>query len=212
MKLKIIILLSLTVLLGSCSKILLKLYGVNAAYAVIDDNDLVRLSQKYDIPLEDWYELDFSYYDFIRSFDKDIYIEEMSNHQQPLQALYFNSEGKLISYHVNCDMGGFPNLKWNRNDTFNTFVPETQTTLDTLISLETFSRYMTPTTYSESFSHLNYDYTVVVVWADYMGRQSKRLCDLIRENVNLAQTDKKVKIVYVNVDNFDYMVASKNTE
>jgi len=212
MKLKIIILLSLTVLFSSCSRTLLKLYGIKADYTIVNDKNLVQLSQEYDIPLEDWYELDFSYYDFILSFDKDIYIEEMNNHLQPLQALYFNSEGELISYHVNCDMGGFPNLKWNKNNTFNTFVPETQTTLDTLISFEALSQYLTPTIYSKSFSHLNYDYTVVVVWADYMGRQSKRLCRSIRENVNLAHADKKVKTVYVNVDNFDYMRASKNME
>ena len=150
--------------LSSCSRTLLKLYGIKATYTIVDDKNLVQLSPKYDIPLEDWYELDFSYYDFILSFDKDIYIEEKNNHLQPLQALYFNSEGKLISYHVNCDMGGVPNL-----NIFNTFLPNIQTKLDTIISLETLSLYLIPTVYSESFSHLNYDYIVVVIWSELYG-------------------------------------------
>lgn len=34
-----------------------------------------------------------------------------------------------------------------------------------------------------------------------MGRQSKRLIGFVQDNVKLA-TDKRVKIIYVNTDNF----------
>jgi hypothetical protein len=57
---------------------------------------------------------------------------------------------------------------------------------------------------------MNYDYIVVVVWSDCMGRQSKRLCNLVRKNINLAPENHKVKMIYINVDNFDREVALKN--
>ncbi len=71
-------------------------------------------------------------------------------------------------------MGGFPNLKWNRNNVFDTFIPATQTKLDTLMTYETFSGHIKPTIYTKDFSSEEYDYIVVVVWADYMGRQTKK--------------------------------------
>jgi hypothetical protein len=46
-----------------------------------------------------------------------------------------------------------------------------------------------------------YDYTVLVYWCRFMGRQSKRLVRVVQDNVRLGE-GKKIMVLYVNTDNF----------
>ena len=58
---------------------------------------------------------------------------------------------------------------------------------------------MNPLSTTQKFNSTDFDYVVVVMWSRFMGRQSKRLINLVQDNVNLAGNNK-VKVLYVNND------------
>ena len=117
------------------------------------------------------------------------------NHLQPLQALYFDHNGKLTSYFINCYAGGFPNLNWNRNGNLNDFIPQTQAPLDTLLNLNKQLDFI-----QNSNKIQTAEYTVFIYWSTFMGRQTKRFIKEIKRNVSLADNKKIVKIIYINCD------------
>jgi len=166
----------------------------------INQNQIIQYSKKYNIPLSESYEMDTAYFTFLKSADTAKYGNEVKNHYQPLQALYYNNSGVLESFQVNCFVGGFPNLKWNINNNFSTFPPKLQAPLDSLVPLDVHLKYLKPVSNSTMPSIENYDYIIIVHWNRFMGRQSRNLINYVKENSNLA-TNKKVKILYVNTDN-----------
>jgi len=185
--------------LTSCSAIIQGLYGIKNSRTV-DERTILRYSEKYAIPAADSYELEPSYISFLSSLNNVRYAEQSKNHYQPLQALYYDKEGQLKSFQVNCFAGGFPNLKWDRNETFTTFPPKNQAPIDSIVLLDTQLKYLKPLSQTKLHSADGYDYIVIVYWSRFMGRQSKRLIRYVQENSKLAST-KKVKVLYANTDN-----------
>lgn len=167
----------------------------------LDNLSITKIADKYDIPEKNLFVLDSSYLSFLFSLDSIKYKKQMKNHSQPLQVMYFDKSENFISYYINCYAGGFPNLKWNRNGILNTFVPKTQTPLDSVISFRQHLKYIkTLNNKSVPSDTLNSDYYVIVYWNRFMGRQSKRLIKYIEENIKLSG-NKKVQTFYVNTDN-----------
>jgi hypothetical protein len=159
-----------------------------------------RNRRKYRIPHGQIFVLDTAYKTFIRKIsgqNKTL----AKNHLQPLQLLYFNKSGELISYFINCNAGGFPNLKWNRNGMLDSFPPASQTTPDALFSFHDLLKFIkTPDGKKpnpKEFSHATYK--TVVFWSVFMGRQSKRLIHQAEENYKLTN-DKSAKLIFVNTD------------
>lgn len=183
----------------SCTSSLLKLYGMKKIKAV-DGKDILQYSQEYGIPLDDSYELDIAYASFLLSHDKTLYKEEIKNHYQPLQALYYDREGKLKSFQINCNAGGSPNLAWDRDSILTTFPPREQTKIDSLLSLDTQLKFLRTLTKISKFNVADYDFIVIIYWNRFMDRQSKRLIHFIQTNAKLSK-EKKVKIIYANNDN-----------
>ncbi len=167
---------------------------------VVDDNTILHYSKMYEIPLEDNYKLDSSYLTFLFSHDTAVYAPQIKNHYQALQALYFDKSKQLRSFQINCDAGGMPNLKWNRDEIMTTFPPKEQAPLDNLLSLDTQLKYLRPLAQTSKLVVSNYDYIVVIYWSRWMGRQSKRFIHVIQENSKLS-AGKNIKIIYVNNDN-----------
>ena len=166
----------------------------------VDEKMISELCQEYNIPLEDSYELDTAYSTFLLSRDKVLYKEQIKNHYQPLQALYFDKMGHLISFQINCNAGGSPNLAWDRDSILTTFPPKQQTAIDSILSLDKQLKFLHPLTQTSKFNAADYDYVVVIYWNRFMDRQSKRFIKFMQDNSQLAK-DKKVKIVYANNDN-----------
>jgi len=183
----------------SCSSIFTGLYGIKKTKTV-DENTIARFAEKYNIPASDNYEIDTSYFSYLFSLDTTQFKEEIKNHFQPLQALYYDNSGELKSFQVNCYVGGFPNLQWDRNEIMTTFPPKQQALIDSIIPLETHLKYLMPLSQTEKIQTDNYDNIVIVHWNRFMGRQSKRLIRFVQDNRELA-TDKNVKIIYANTDN-----------
>ncbi len=166
----------------------------------VDEEIILLYSKKYNIAIADSYELDTSYISFINSLNSTRYKAQRKNHYQPLQSLYYDNSGQLQSFQINCYAGGFPNLKWDRNDIMTTFPPKQQAPLDSVIPFETQIKYLLPLSQTKKLTTDSCDYIVVVFWNRFMGRQSKRLIRFVQNNSKLT-TDKKVKIIYVNNDN-----------
>jgi len=188
-------------LFSGCSSIFMGVFGMKKPKE-LDGKAIVETAEKYNVPQEDLYELQKSYYeDLFKNFDSEKYEEEIKNRYQALQVFYYKSNGEFVSYHVNCHAGGFPNFRWNRNDEFEKFVPGQQAKLDQLFTFEDLRSYFTPLDDTKSFEVSNYDYVVIVFWSRYMGRQSKRLIKTVQENIKEHSEEQKVKVIYVNNDN-----------
>ena len=199
--LSILTFITLTFVLGltGCSSIFTGLYGMKKSKTV-DEKTIVRYAKKFNIPSADNYELDTAYFSHLFSLDTTKYKSQIKNHFQPLQALYYDNSGQLKSFQVNCYTGGFPNLKWDRNEIMSTFPPKQQAPIDSIVSIETQLKYLKPLSQTSKLPIDSYDYIVIVYWNRFMGRQSKRLIHFVQDNSKL-ETEKKVKIIYANTDN-----------
>lgn len=186
--------------LTSCSSLLTGVYGIHKVHAT-NDLRIQEHSNKYKIPVEDSYVLDSNYITFLRSLDALRYQEQIKNHYQPLQALYYDSSGQLCSFQINCYAGGIPNLRWRRNHIMSVFPPAVQAPLDSILPLARHLQFLRPLDHKTKISAGQFDTTIIVYWSLFMGRQSKRLIRTVRENSKLA-INKNIKIIYVNTDNF----------
>ena len=163
--------------------------------------EILVQGEKYGIPRGDSYVMDSSFFSVALSLDTIRYGKDQKNLTQPLQALYFDASGRLISYSVNCSVGGFPNLKWNRYGTFDQFPAAKSVELDTLNSVNEHLLHINPLNNAPFPDLRTYDNTVLVYWCRFMGRQSKRLVRVVQDNVRLGE-EKKIMVLYVNTDNF----------
>lgn len=167
----------------------------------LTDSEITKLSSKLKIPNSDSYALDKDYLNFILALDTSKYKEERKNHYQPLQALYFDKNGDLKKFYINCYAGGFP-LQWNRNGNLDSFLPKDQAPIDTILNLAKqfqFLRKLNETNNNIIIDN-KVDYYVVIYWNKFMYKHSNRLIEHIQQNCSKAQ-NLNVQIVYVNNDN-----------
>ncbi|HNR49456.1 MAG TPA: hypothetical protein PKN14_09445 [Bacteroidia bacterium] len=197
----LISILLIPIIFGSigCSSFLRGLYGIKKIKN-IDENTIKHYALKYNIPAADIYKLDTAYISYLLSLDTVKFKTQIKNHLQPLQALYYDKSGQLISFQINCYAGGFPNLKWNRNKIMEAFPPSQQAPLDSILRLDTQFNYIKSLSQTKSDYREKSDYTVIVYWSKFMGRQSKRFIRYIQNNIHLA-SEKNIKVIYVNTDN-----------
>ena len=102
---------------------------VQTVFGIKDSNQLsnteiVNSSKKFKVDQKNNYRLDTLYLDYLLNLDTSRLKEQIKNHYQPLQALYYNADGALVKLYLNCYVGGFPQLKWNRNGNLDTFLPK----------------------------------------------------------------------------------------
>ncbi len=196
----IIILTIITVGQSAWSQIASGIYGMKKLKSV-DNKTIIDYSKKYNIPLTESYVLENTYADFLSSFDTTKFKEQVKNHYQPLQALYYDKDGQLKSFQINCYAGGFPNLDWNRNGIMTKFPPKQQAPLDNILPLDSLLNYLKPLSPTKRTLNKKVDFTVVTFWSIFMGRQSKRFIHVVQENARL-KGNKKIRMIYVNTDNF----------
>ena len=101
-------------MLTSCTRVATGIYGIKAIKPV-NDELILKYARKYHIPENSSYNLDTSYFTWLFSPDTAKRRTQVKNHYQPLQALYYDKNGRLQSFQVNCYAGGFPNLEWERD-------------------------------------------------------------------------------------------------
>lgn len=209
MNLRIITLFTLLIIAGigltSCNRVLLIAYGMKGEPKKLTEKQISERAKKWDIPTSQLYELDTKLLiDHFKKFDslKLNQDSRINNYMQPLQICYYNKEGKLISWFVNCNAGGFPNLNWNQSGSFNNAFPPspTLTSIDSLLNLQQHIGITRPTQFAENHNNSISEYTVVIYWNLFMGRQSKRMIQLVQKNM-LMYDAAKLRVLYVNNDN-----------
>ncbi len=186
-------------LFSSCGFVFNGLYGLKNV-KFVNEETVIKFGDKYEIPLVNSYLLDSGYIAFIKSQDTVQFSLQINNHLQPLQALYFDKNEKIISYHINCYAGGFPNLKWNRNQVMEVFPPLQQAPLDTLVSLGLIRNNIHLLVGENKQDSTTFSTTVVVFWNRFMGRQTKRFIKAVQQNIKLSEVGE-VNVIYVNNDN-----------
>lgn len=184
----------------SCTKVLYSTMGIKPLKNR-DETSILKYANRYNIPKSDNWQLDTTFLSFLSGLDSIKYNTQKKNHYQLLQALYYEQNGTLRAFYITCYAGGFPNLKWNRSRGLNTFLPAQQAPVDSILPLARHLDFLNPLRVTASVSTNEYDYLVLLYWSRFMGRQSKRFIKAVQKNVSLSG-DKRVKIMYVNTDNF----------
>jgi hypothetical protein len=200
-------------LLTSCSSIVSCMYGIRPLEE-LNAKEVQKIASKYKIASNESFLLDTSFRALLITLptidsnclqDLSIYpfCNIRKNHLQPMQIMYFDKNNTLVSYHVNCDMSGFPNLKWNDTGNFNTFIPRSTTYPDSYVKFDDLAMYISNCN-SQQIQYADFndaDYNIVIFWCKCFGRQSKRVIKLVRENLQINHSEK-VNLLFVNIDNF----------
>lgn len=174
-------------------------YGIDHKVEELTQQEVLKSALKLKIDASELYFMDSSFAGYLNDIDTSLWLFEKNNYQ-PLQYKVFNRQGKLISQVVNCDAGGFPNLKWDWM--FNQFPPTViENKFGDLLALEEYSSYFTPLPHYKRTDSSKY--TVVVVWSDWMGRQNKRFLQKVKD-IRSANQKVEVDYLYVNFDNVLY--------
>jgi hypothetical protein len=161
-KLLVVIIIIILVLNSSCVKLAQTIVGVKSP-KFLTDSQIEKTSKIFKVDQTANYKLDTTYLNFILKLDTIYFKQQIKNHIQPLQALYFNSNGKLQKFYVNCYAGGFPNLKWNRGGNLDVFPPKDQAPLDTVLSLSKLLEFIKPVCVSTPILSIgNFNYYVFI--------------------------------------------------
>jgi hypothetical protein len=122
----------------------------------------------------------------------------MKNHLQPVQAIYFDGSGKMISYFINCYANPtLVNLNWNEGNFFSAFPPKTMAPIDTMFTYAELVNLLQPVTKTSTINSSSIK--VLVFWNKMFYRYSKSLIRQVKKN---TQHESNVEIIYINTDNY----------
>jgi len=203
-----IISIMLACMLLSCQPLLRRVVGINDISRFTPE-EITELAAKYHVADAELLVLrDTAYLQFMHA-----YIESRSTGfdsakflYQPLQVMGFDSAGRIQFHLVNCNIGGFPNLQWNRYGYFDVaplHMPG-QLLPDSTLEITSFSGLYAPVFPELDGIQPQSGETIIAYWNHFMGRQSKRLIATVHEYKN--NTYPNAKIYFVNTDNFIYLL------
>lgn len=179
------------ILLSSCNLIIRKCYGIKNNKGTIKYSTITKFSKK--LKIDTFYTVNNNYLNLHYS------TKNYNNYFfQPLQVKFYSTiNDSLTGMIVNCQVGGFPNLKWKRSGCFDSF--STTTKLDTFPLLKNELIYFS-NNLSQEFPKISKSskYTILVYYSVIMNRQTKRLIKLVRKSFKTTET----KIIYINSDLF----------
>lgn len=182
--------------LPSCTSLFYGITGIRSPKG-LTNQEVAEVAARWGIPEQNSFILDTGIYkNELRQMQST---ELRNNHSQPLQAIYFISTAYPVSYHINCYAGGFPNLKWNRNDKMNVFPPHQQAPVDSVLTLNDILKCIRPLNAQTKLPSKEGP-IIVVFWTQFIYRQTKRFLKVIQANAALSN-QSPVTIVYVNADN-----------
>lgn len=171
-------------------------------------SELETISSEYDLPTSKTFILNTKYIDYILSMNKIHTAEQLRNHYQPLQAVYYNKQGQLVSFHTNCYAGAYGNdsipLNWNHHKIFEKFPPKTSTPIDSILPLSKHLQYIQTFDRKpiDTAGFAEFDYTIIVHWVkNWKAEEVKSLIKFVTGNSKLAG-NKKINLLFVNNDDY----------
>jgi len=184
----------IVILLNSCDLIYRTCFGIKKEKSYIDISVIKKFAKKNEI--DTFYTIKGGY--------NQLYIEnyrKSNDFFQPLQVrIYDSANDSMIGIIVNCKVGGFPNLTWNRYGFFDSLPPKKIIRYDSLTTFKSDKNYLRNIVLKDSLYYpltKQKRYTVLVYFSYYMNKQSKRLIELVRESYSKYDN---VKIEYINSD------------
>ena len=191
--------LSVGCLLISFSSCMRLLYGIKSPHAM-QSEEISAKAIKWHIDTAHLYELNqqflYQLYDWQERGQKTL----AKHRHQPLQLIYFNPNGKMVSQHMNCYAQGFPNLRWQRDGRMNTFPPISATAPDSAFDLSMQLQLIRPL-HTVPIPMKASNYTIAIYWNSFMGRQSRRLVRMATKNLKKAG-NKPYQLLFINTDNY----------
>lgn len=178
------------------------MYGMKK-YKVLTKEEIASAAARYKIPSDALYELDTAYAGYMAKFRQEYTSFTVENHLHPLQVTYYDKRGAQVSFHsgVYADAGLF-NLRWNFKRQFDYFPPVTEAPIDSIMNFETHLRFVRTLNGNSPdpavYRHASYN--VIVHWARFTGRQSRRLIRVVQKNAKRAR-QQPVNYFFVNTDN-----------
>src|SRR4030095_359290 len=154
----------------------------------LSQEDLENFREEFNLPKEKTFRLDTNYIRYLFHFDTIRYADQIKNHYQPIQALYYDRNGQLVSFHINCyagiDVPGKDDLNWNQENAFATFLPKSVAPFDSILPLmkhlsfiKTFDNKPIDTIGFSAF-----DYTIIIHWGKrWRPKDSKNLIKIVSD-------------------------------
>jgi hypothetical protein len=174
---------------NSCAR----MYGIKK-YQMLPYKTVQKINKHWGIPNSSFVlsRIDSSQITKRKEFisNSDLY----KNLHQPSQIAFLNSKNDSISLIVNCDIGGFPNLKWKSllDQDHSKLLSQYRYPIKTKDYLQTCLSYeISDSILLNTIKNPN---TVLVKYSIFMGRQSKRLIKYLKQSDQFSH----YSIIFVN--------------
>lgn len=159
----------------------MRIYGIKN-YKQISQKKIILMNKKWKINDSSFilFRIDSSQIAKRKEFisNSDLY----KNLHQPSQIAFLDSKNDSISLIVNCDIGGFPNLKWKSllDQDHSKLLSQYRYPIKT----EDYLKTCLPYEVSDSIllNTVNNPNTILVKYSFFMGRQSKRLIKYLKQS------------------------------
>jgi hypothetical protein len=192
------------VLLSSCGKIMMAVYGVHN-YDGYTAQQVDKAARKYGVQPKDAFIMDSLYYQRFGFAKKADIKGKVKDLFQPLQLRIYDTNGKLLAQYANCNVPpGLFNLNWKVY--LDTLPPNPKyvSTNDTLrkVNLQTEFEYARPMYEQTRIASPTSKYYVVIYWSRFMGRQSKRLIKQVKKHY--LPYANQINYIYINTEPLYY--------
>lgn len=178
--------------LSGCQRLALWTYGIRE-YRQYEMNDYAKFIRGYD----HWEIKQIDTTKFLELFNSKVLNDKIDHYPfQPLQVKIFDSTGHPIFWVVNCQVGGYPNLRWDRLGTFDCFpiLPLHINVSDSIKAIDKGDYII------GEENDLTFDYRVDVYVSIMMGRQSKRLIKMVDQAIDKHSSGLKVDQNFIASD------------
>lgn len=166
-----------------------------------------KLAKRFQVPINDLYRVKAVKYDSLITL-KNITGKDKDNIEQPNQIIVFDNKEQNLAYLINCNIGGFPYLKWNRFGGMDS-LPIRQCKfydLPVKLSLAELNSIIEPMNQSASSQIDNdVDYYYYIFWSRILFRNSKKMIKTVNQNLIQAKKNNiNIKVFYIFSDTMFY--------
>lgn len=203
-----LVLLSLSLIISSCQTTLKAIVGYNrvmhfgpeAALAFKDRHQLANIYLLDTAKFSDFKDsLSYVLNNKPNANEVTRAINPIKDLNQPIQLMCFNREGILVTHIINCHVGGFPNLRWNRAKILEFFPPRSLEPIHNLVRQSDIEKVISKVKDNDTSTNIT-DYTVFIFCNYLLERQSTRLIKAFKQKCEPLKGANSVKVVYVNND------------
>lgn len=174
----------------------------------LSNKEIIKLSKRFSVPEDKLYVVkskDFR--DFTKS--KASLKKDRENIEQPNQIIVFDHEYNNITNIINCNVGGFPILKWNRFKGLDS-IPIKQGyfyTTPIYLSKYELDNLIIPVVEKQinQIPTIKPQFYYYIFWSRVLFRNSKKMIKLINNNIQIAKKKNiHVDIIYIFSDSIFY--------